>query len=197
MWDKIKTIRWTKVVWILECFIWSVSKGLLKKESQTAGVNVMRSPFPCVRRFGKGEAKCEDAGKGNKCGTGRKGTYWGTGSHRPWRGKEGKAGITNEAKNGRKHSPRAKYSHMTLSLFLCPWSPLLPQDCVHPKCSLNQAGQQNHVESLNKYRFLGLRSRGKKSVVFFFSGYSWRELAWQTLICRLSIWLPLSNQVWP
>lgn len=69
-------VRWAKVAWVLECFIWTDFKGLLEKESQTAGANVIRSPFPCVRRFGKGEVKCEDAGKGNKCGTGREGTYW-------------------------------------------------------------------------------------------------------------------------
>lgn len=74
----------------LECF-----KGLLQQESQTAGVIVISSLFPYVRGLGKGEAKCEDAGKGNKRGTGRKGTYLGTGSQRPWRGNGGNAGTTN------------------------------------------------------------------------------------------------------
>ena len=79
----------------LGMFCWSVFKGLLKKGSQEAGINVVKSSFPYARGFGKGKAKCEDAGKGNKCGIGRKGTHTGTGSQRPWRGNEGKAGTTN------------------------------------------------------------------------------------------------------
>lgn len=35
------------------------------KESGAAGVSVIRSPFPCIRAFGRGEAKCEDSGKGS------------------------------------------------------------------------------------------------------------------------------------
>lgn len=108
-------------------WFWNVSfagflKVFWKKESQTAGRNVIKSPFPWVRKFGKGEAKCEDAGKGNKCGRGREGTQRGTGSQRPWRGKEKKAGITKEAPNESKHGLRAKCSRMTRSLSLCPWA---------------------------------------------------------------------------
>lgn len=58
-------------------------------------MKVIRSPFPYVRGFGKGKAKGEDAGKGNKWGIGRKGAHTGTGSWRPWRGNEGKAGTAN------------------------------------------------------------------------------------------------------
>lgn len=51
----------------LECAL-----GLLKPESPALVVKVIGSPFPHVRGFGKGEAKCEHSGKGNKCGTGER-----------------------------------------------------------------------------------------------------------------------------
>lgn len=61
-WDKMKTIDGQKLLGFwnvsLECF-----KGLLTQESQTAGVTVISSLFPCVRGLGKGEATCEDGGK--------------------------------------------------------------------------------------------------------------------------------------
>lgn len=96
MWDKMKAVIRAEVAWLLESFCGRFIKVFGEKKGVSSiGVNVIRSPFPCVRGFGRGEAKCEDAGEGNKCGTRWKGTSSGTGSQRPWRRNEGKAGGHN------------------------------------------------------------------------------------------------------
>lgn len=81
------------VAWVWECFVGMFLK-VFSRVSR-GWVDVIKSPFAHVRGFGKGKAKCEDAGEGNKCAVGRKGAHTGTGRRRPWRGNEGKAGTTN------------------------------------------------------------------------------------------------------
>lgn len=182
-WDQRKTVRWAKLALVLECFICRLPKGLLKKESPVAGRNAIKSPFPCVRKFGKGEAKYEDAGKGNKCGIGREGTQQGTGSQRPWRGKEGKAGIANEAKNESKHGLRAKCSHMTGSLSLCPRALSFSSLRTVSTPGTSQTRLGNRI-MWKAYANTDCGSQGNKAPVFSPS-YSWCELAWETLICGL------------
>ena len=113
-------------------FLWKVCRSLWgkKKRVSSIGVNVIRSPFPCVRGFGRGEAKCEDAGEGNKYGTGWNRTSSGTGSQRPWRGNEGKAG---RHKRGQERESTWSRSQV----FLCDSH---PHPCVHLLSSSSAQG---------------------------------------------------------
>lgn len=143
MWDKMKGVKWAEIAWLLECFSGRFVKVFGKKRVSSIGVNVIRSPFPCVRGFGRGEAKCEDAGK--EINVEQAGTELPPGHRKPetWREemKESQA-ATSRAKNGsqRGQEPSVLMRQPSSSLCSLALSFLSAKDkCVHPKWVPNQA----------------------------------------------------------